>query len=90
MNRDSGSHRRSIAAQGPLPSTAPHFLQMLAENEIEIVVILTKVQEENAEGGNSIMLFLDYLLLSATLAMSYKSILKKECHEICKEMEMMN
>ena len=50
QSRDSRSQCRAIAAQGPLPSTVIHFLQMIMENEVEIVVMLTKLQEENSEG----------------------------------------
>jgi protein tyrosine phosphatase len=42
---------RFIAAQGPLPQTNPHFLQMIIENKVKIVVMLTKLSE--TEKGKS-------------------------------------
>ena len=36
-----------IACQGPLPGTATHHLEMISENKIDIVVMLTRVQEKN-------------------------------------------
>ena len=40
-----------IAAQGPMPNNVRHFLQMIAENEAEIVVMLTKTEEADGNGG---------------------------------------
>ena len=34
-----------IAAQGPLPQTVPHFLQMIVENKVKIIVMLTLLKE---------------------------------------------
>ena len=39
-----------IAAQSPLPRTVPHFLQMIQENNVSLVVTLTKENEEQ-DGG---------------------------------------
>ena len=39
-----------IAAQSPLPRTVPHFLQMIQENNVSLVVTLTKDNEEQGEG----------------------------------------
>ena len=36
-----------IACQGPLPDTTTHHLEMISENKIDIVVMLTRVQEKN-------------------------------------------
>ena len=36
-----------IACQGPLPGTTTHHLEMISENKIDIVVMLTRVQEKN-------------------------------------------
>jgi|688.fasta_scaffold1539124_2 protein tyrosine phosphatase len=33
--------------QGPLPHTVPHFLQMIVENKVKIIVMLTKLKEKN-------------------------------------------
>jgi protein tyrosine phosphatase len=35
-----------IAAQGPLPQSIPHFLQMIIENEVKAIVMLTKLKEK--------------------------------------------
>jgi receptor-type tyrosine-protein phosphatase N len=37
-----------IAAQGPLPHTIPHFLQMIIENKVKIIVMLTNLKEINS------------------------------------------
>ena len=36
-----------IACQGPLPDTTTHHLEMISENKVDIVVMLTRVQEKN-------------------------------------------
>ena len=36
-----------MACQGPLPDTITHHLEMISENKIDIVVMLTRVQEKN-------------------------------------------
>ena len=36
-----------IACQGPLPDTTTHHLEMLSQNKVDIVVMLTRVQEKN-------------------------------------------
>ena len=36
-----------IACQGPLPGTTTNHLEMISENKIDIVVMLTRVQEKN-------------------------------------------
>ena len=45
-----------IAAQGPLPHTIPHFLQMIVENKVKIIVMLTNLKEKNP-GKIDIFLF---------------------------------
>ena len=39
-----------IAAQGPMPHTTPHFLQMLIEQKIQMVIMLTKTEEALKDG----------------------------------------
>ena len=39
-----------IAAQGPMPHTTPHFLQMLIEQKIQVLIMLTKTQEVLKDG----------------------------------------
>ena len=39
--------RTFIAAQGPLKETVRHFLQMILENKIKCVVMLTKLKEKS-------------------------------------------
>ena len=40
-----------IAAQSPLPQTASHFLQMMVENKVSVIVTLTREGEhEDADG----------------------------------------
>jgi protein tyrosine phosphatase len=39
-----------IAAQAPFDHTTPHFLQMILENKVNVIVMLTKL-EEQAENG---------------------------------------
>ena len=36
-----------IACQGPLPNTLTHHLQMLHENKVDIVVMLTRCKEKD-------------------------------------------
>ena len=39
--------KREIATQGPLPNTVVHFLQMICEQKIDLIVMLTKTVEES-------------------------------------------
>ena len=39
-----------IAAQGPMQHTTPHFLQMLIEQKIQMVIMLTKTEEALKDG----------------------------------------
>ena len=42
-----------IASQGPFEHTIPHFLQMIVENKVRAVVMLTKIKETQKDGtGN--------------------------------------
>ena len=41
-----------IASQGPLSNTCAHHLQMIFENNIDIVIMLTNVSEDNKGGHN--------------------------------------
>ncbi len=34
-----------IAAQGPLSQSIPHFLQMMIENKVQAIVMLTELME---------------------------------------------
>ena len=43
--------RRLIATQGPLPNTVIHFLQMICEQNVEAIVMLTKAIEENRQSS---------------------------------------
>ena len=45
-----GGTIKFIAAQGPLPTTVPDFLRMIAENKVTTVVALTKLMEQDANG----------------------------------------
>ena len=47
---NNGGALKFIASQGPLPATVPHFLQMIAENKVKIVVALTRLEEEDSNG----------------------------------------
>ena len=57
-----GSHNKDVACpnisfmscQGPTEYTAPHHLQMIYENNVDIIVMLTKL-EEMKENGNFAM-----------------------------------
>eukprot|EP00094_Tigriopus_californicus_P006600 TCALIF_06356-PA protein Name:"Similar to Ptprc Receptor-type tyrosine-protein phosphatase C (Mus musculus)" AED:0.06 eAED:0.06 QI:0/0.66/0.28/1/0.66/0.71/7/35/688 len=40
-----------IAAQGPTIETVPHFLQMICENSIHFVIMLTNPKEKNSRTG---------------------------------------
>jgi protein tyrosine phosphatase len=42
---------RCIAAQGPLPQTVSHFLQMVHENKVAVIIALTKLEEKDSEGN---------------------------------------
>ena len=41
---------RVISAQSPLPHTVEHFLQMIQENHVSVIVTLTREDEQEAEG----------------------------------------
>ena len=41
-----------IACQGPLPNTIVHHLQMLHENKVDIVVMLTNLKEKDKSKFN--------------------------------------
>ena len=59
-----------IAAQGPIEETTSHFLQMIHEQRVDIVVMLTQLGEKEGIG------------ISDLLALSY--IVKYETHTKCK------
>ena len=40
-----------IASQGPLPNTIVHFLQMIVEQKVEVVVMLCLPNETNKQGN---------------------------------------
>ena len=42
-----------IASQGPLPTTVVHFLQMIVEREVELIVMLGTHMEKENEGTSS-------------------------------------
>lgn len=42
--------KRFIACQGPLDHTIPHFWQMVLENKVGLIVMLTKLKEKS--GGS--------------------------------------
>ena len=42
-----------IATQGPLASTVPHFWQMILENNVQLIVMLTKLSEVSKAGGSN-------------------------------------
>jgi protein tyrosine phosphatase len=39
-----------IAAQGPMANTCPHFLQMIFENKVKTIVMLTSLTEQTCNG----------------------------------------
>ena len=41
---------RVISAQSPLPQTVEHFLQMVQENGVSVIVTLTREEEQDADG----------------------------------------
>ena len=41
---------KEIATQGPLPNTCVHHLQMILEQKIDVVVMLSKLEEPAHEG----------------------------------------
>ena len=41
---------RMIAAQSPLAQTVEHFLQMVQENGVSVIVTLTRGEEQDADG----------------------------------------
>jgi protein tyrosine phosphatase len=45
-----------IAAQGPMEHTRPHFLQMIMENKIKVIVMLTPLVENTKNGMRSVVL----------------------------------
>ena len=40
------SGKKEIATQGPMPNTIIHFLQMICEQKIDAIVMLTRTFEE--------------------------------------------
>ena len=40
-----------IASQGPLPNTIVHFLQMIVEQKVEVIVMLCLPIEKNKQGN---------------------------------------
>ena len=50
-----------IASQGPLPNTCVHHLQMIFEQEIDLVIMLTKCEE--SEKGTDIKISNFFILL---------------------------
>jgi protein tyrosine phosphatase len=40
-----------IAAQGPMANTCPHFLQMIFENKVKTIVMLTSLTEQTCNGN---------------------------------------
>ncbi len=46
---------RFIASQGPLEHTCPHFWQMVAENEVNLIVMLTKLKERAQQQNHGII-----------------------------------
>ncbi len=36
---------------GPLPNTLPHFLQMILENDVKLVIMLTSTRQKNETTG---------------------------------------
>ena len=43
-----------FASQGPLQNTCVHHLQMIFEHDIDIVILLTKLKENDNRGKTSI------------------------------------
>ena len=41
---------RVICAQSPLPNTVEHFLQMIQENGVSVIVTLAREEEQDANG----------------------------------------
>lgn len=41
-----------IATQGPLPHTCPQFLQMVLEQQVQVIVMLTPLEESINNDGN--------------------------------------
>ena len=39
-----------LASQGPLANTCAHHLQMILENNVQLVIMLTKIREEGGRG----------------------------------------
>jgi protein tyrosine phosphatase len=38
--------------EGPLPNSVPHFWQMVLENNVQLIVMLTKLSECKKSGGS--------------------------------------
>ena len=45
-----GGDEKLIATQGPLPTTVKHFLQMIVEREVELIVMLGTHMEKDNKG----------------------------------------
>ena len=48
----SAGQQSFIAAQGPLSHTVPQFWQMIAENNVTVIMTLTKLTEMDRNGKN--------------------------------------
>ena len=59
--------KMEIATQGPLPNTVVHFLQMICEQKIDVIVMLTKTVEESRRSSCKFSFESKYLIDIATI-----------------------
>ncbi len=50
ITSDGSKPSKILTTQGPLPHTLPHFLQMMVEQRVDCIVMLTKLAERKQDG----------------------------------------
>ena len=51
IGEDGSRPTKIMATQGPMTHTMPYFLQMVVEQSVDCIVMLTKLYEQNSKGN---------------------------------------